>query len=92
MKWGKNYKKQRNFFAISNETLLYPYESNGGFPTIWMKKKYIEVIQKSEKLSPFFKNIHDSFLRQLYLELTIERLKGRKHANVKFTFASHVRA
>ena len=56
-----------------------------------MKKS---IFQNSGKLFPVFKNILDSFFSPiLYLQLNyIERLKGRKHADVKFTFASHVRA
>ena len=51
------------------------------------------IIQNLGKLSPFFKNIHDSFFTAIYIyNLTIERLKGCKHADVKFAFALHVRA
>ena len=60
------------------------------FPTIRMKKI---VFQNSEKLSPVFRNIRDSFFTPIILITKLSnRLKGRKHADVKFTFASHVRA
>ena len=52
-----------NFYAILNETLFLPYEFNGVF--LQLDEKII--FQNSEKISPVFRNIRDSFFRLLYL-------------------------
>ena len=39
-----------NFYAISNETLFYPYEFNG----IFLQFGWKSIFQNSEKLSPIY--------------------------------------
>ena len=61
VKCGINDKKQRKFYAISNKTSIHTDLTWFSF-----NKGDKGIFQNSEKLSPVFNNIHDSFfLRQL---------------------------
>ena len=80
-------KKSVKFYAISNHILS--IRNLTGFSYNADEKKYIsefwKIIFSFQIYSwlPFYAN---------YTYKLIERLKGRKHSDVKFTFASHVRA
>ena len=66
-----------NFYAISDETLFYPYKFNGVFLQFGWKKVYFRILENYLQFSKIFMT---PFYALLITKLSNARLKGRKQS------------